>query len=612
MDYSQAYAQLLFQGGYITKVEWKAALELQKSTGGLFLDALKKQVSLSEEELYKAVAKQLKIPFWSKSKLFKLKISSSLLSRFSASFMLENEALPVKLDSTGQILHVILTDPLNQTIQEKVRQQVGATKLAFALTTPKFVKEGINHHLNPNAARTSARPDMPQNPNGTVVGKFVIKKKIGEGGMGQVYAGHHLESNKPVAIKLLHSHLSKKKRVVQRFRREAQAQSHLSHPNFVEVFDFGHADGMGFYIVMEKLEGASLEWLLEFKRERITLGLIYRVFEQVCSAMAYAHDFKIYHRDLKPDNLFLIPDPDKGYNRPKVKILDFGVAKIASSSEIEKLTRTGMTIGTPRYMAPEQAGEGKADHRADMYSLGIILFELLSGLPPFQGKNAYKIMLRHVHKPAPRISSVRGDLPIPRVLEEVIDRVLAKKPEDRFSTMRLFWEELKGPLRQLAENVPLGMQFSLLKNRTREMEEPDDEFSTGPSKQAKAPQPYKAESTVVVQSDLLRGHKTQNPPQVPAHQTGPSILGEPTPVTLGTTGTPASAPATSRIPPSSGGIRVSGMDSQAIRSPSLQTSEPPVKTVDSSQSRSQDLTRLLLLLMLTSVLVLYIVYYTNP
>ena len=164
MDYSQAYAQLLFQGGYITKVEWKAALELQKSTGGLFLDALKKQVSLSEEELYKAVAKQLKIPFWSKSKLFKLKISSSLLSRFSASFMLENEALPVKLDSTGQILHVILTDPLNQTIQEKVRQQVGATKLAFALTTPKFVKEGINHHLNPNAARTSARPDMPQNP----------------------------------------------------------------------------------------------------------------------------------------------------------------------------------------------------------------------------------------------------------------------------------------------------------------------------------------------------------------------------------------------------------------------------------------------------------------
>lgn len=295
---------------------------------------------------------------------------------------------------------------------------------------------------------------------GRTVGHFLLQSKLGEGGMGLVYKARNEQTHQETAVKVLRTHLTTNERVVKRFHREAQAQNHLRHDNIVYVHDFGFEEGVGFYIAMEFLRGKSMEEILVENPEMLTVVFVQSIVRQVCDAMGFAHSRGIYHRDLKPDNIFLV---DQGIWDPsieqRVKVLDFGVAKMVASEEDERLTRTGMTIGTPRYMAPEQAGDGKADHRSDIYSLGVILFEMLTGQSPFEGSSAYQIMLRHVYADPPSLLETRPDIPYPKSLEAFLQRTMAKEPQKRPASMDMFWQELAPCLQQL--EAMLGPSISM-------------------------------------------------------------------------------------------------------------------------------------------------------
>jgi len=266
---------------------------------------------------------------------------------------------------------------------------------------------------------------------GTTIGAYQIVRKIGEGGMGAVYLAEHTLLGRPAAIKLLLPALSSQREVVDRFFNEARATTSVNDPGIVQVFDFGvHTDGSA-YIVMELLEGESLD--ARIHRGAIAVVDALRITRQVAASLAAAHARGIVHRDLKPDNLFMVRDAEaQGGERPK--ILDFGIAKLTSDGPDRSRTRTGTILGTPIYMSPEQCrGSGVVDHRADVYSLGCVLYHLLTGKPPFDLEGMGEIISAHLRE-APRPPSALAAGIAPGV-DELVLRCLAKAPDERFSSM---------------------------------------------------------------------------------------------------------------------------------------------------------------------------------
>jgi eukaryotic-like serine/threonine-protein kinase len=275
-------------------------------------------------------------------------------------------------------------------------------------------------------ASEDAGDEPPSDPLiGTVLAqKFRVQSVLGEGGMGRVYKAEQLPLGIEVVIKVLHAQLCADPVIVKRFFREAQAASRLRHPNSVSVLDFGDSEGT-LYIAMEYLRGRTLANALEqdgaFDARRAV-----RVVSQVLDVLEAAHRMSIVHRDLKPDNIML---EDLATQRDFVKVLDFGIAKIVERAGATKLTQTGMIFGTPQYMAPEQATEGAIDGRTDLYSLGVVLFELLTGRVPFRSTSLAVLLSDLVSTPAPPILTVRADLP-PK-LAEIVDSALQKDPAAR-------------------------------------------------------------------------------------------------------------------------------------------------------------------------------------
>jgi serine/threonine-protein kinase len=277
------------------------------------------------------------------------------------------------------------------------------------------------------------RPQDPFIGRDILNGQFQILQKIGSGGMGAVYKALQPEMNRMVGVKILHPKLANRKDLVSRFRREARAMSQLTHPNTVKVFMFGELDDGSLYIIMEFLEGKNLNQTVRgegpFPMERALPVLI-----AVCGALDEAHKAGIIHRDLKPENIFLVQSAGlKDYP----KVLDFGLAKVGErqmrpGSVI--LTQEGMVFGTPEFMSPEQA-QGKAlTPASDTYSLAIILYEVLTGKLPFEAKSAMDYIQLHVTgKPAPLSQRVPGKT-FPPLLDQIIDRALAKRAEDRFAS----------------------------------------------------------------------------------------------------------------------------------------------------------------------------------
>jgi serine/threonine protein kinase len=266
-------------------------------------------------------------------------------------------------------------------------------------------------------------------------GRYKIIRKIGEGGMGIVYEAEHVMIEKRVGLKVLREDFSSREDVVERFRQEAKSASRIGHPNIIDISDFGVTPAGANYFVMELLSGHDLATELEkhgplSARRAITLAV------QCARALGAAHAKGIVHRDMKPENIFLLRRDD---GEDFVKIVDFGIAKM---SDIEtdgqpgrKLTKTGMIFGTPEYMSPEQAGGKKLDHRVDVYAMGIILYELVTGRVPFVGDTFMGILTQHMFETAAPIAAANPSAQVPPELERIIFRALSKSADQRYQTM---------------------------------------------------------------------------------------------------------------------------------------------------------------------------------
>jgi serine/threonine-protein kinase len=247
--------------------------------------------------------------------------------------------------------------------------------------------------------------------------------------MGAVYSAEHTLIGRVAAVKVLLPELSQNQEIVTRFFNEARAATAIRHPGIVEIYDFGyHTDGSA-YIVMELLQGEPLAARLA--RGRMAAQPALAIVRQISGALAAAHKKGIVHRDLKPDNVFLVPDPEVPGGE-RIKLLDFGIAKLANDGPNSSKTRTGSVMGTPTYMSPEQCRGVNVDHRADIYSLGCMLFELCTGRPPFVGEGVGDVLAAHIHVPPPSVQSLAPD--VPHELEVLAQRMLVKDPGQRMQT----------------------------------------------------------------------------------------------------------------------------------------------------------------------------------
>jgi tRNA A-37 threonylcarbamoyl transferase component Bud32 len=262
------------------------------------------------------------------------------------------------------------------------------------------------------------------------LGPYVLGRRLGKGGMGEVYLAEHRLLKRACAVKLIRPEFAADKNSLARFEREAQATARLRHPNTVEVFDFGRADDGAFYYIMEYLDGLNLcEFVDTFGRMAPDRAIY--LLRSVCGALGEAHAAGLVHRDIKPNNLFLC---HHGGQYDVVKLLDFGIVQDPAEKPLdEKLTMVGSIIGTPDFMSPEQANGASLDARTDIYSLGATAFYLLTGSPPYAGKTALDVMFAHRSEPVP---SLRTHVPeLGADLDAVVRRCLAKDPADRFDSV---------------------------------------------------------------------------------------------------------------------------------------------------------------------------------
>ncbi len=286
--------------------------------------------------------------------------------------------------------------------------------------------------------------DIPDDPLiGQMLDKYTVIRQIGEGGMGLVYEGIHTVIEKRVAIKLLRDDFSSRPEVVARFRQEAKSASRIGHEHIVDITDFGETVTGASYFIMEYLEGEDLANVLE-REGVLAVQRAIAIVSQCCRALGAAHSKGIVHRDMKPENIFLVSRHD---NADFVKIVDFGIAKM---SDIEtpgepgrKLTKTGMIFGTPEYMSPEQAAGKHLDHRVDVYAMGVILFECVTGRVPFVGDSFMGILTQHMFEEPPPLAEVNPHVECSAELEMVIYKALAKAPEDRYQDMPALLEALE-------------------------------------------------------------------------------------------------------------------------------------------------------------------------
>ncbi len=272
----------------------------------------------------------------------------------------------------------------------------------------------------------------------TQIGPYLIIGKIASGGMGTVYHARHTQMQRDVAIKVLHPSFAGDTDFVLRFQREVQATAALRHPNIIEVYDANNADGYH-YLAMEYLENGSLQNVLARLKEnqqKMSVDVALKAVRQIAMALDYAHSKGFVHRDIKPSNI--LAGSDERYI-----LTDFGIVQQEGAT---KLTKTVVAIGTPEYMSPEQAQGQKVDGRSDIYSLGVVLYEMIGGIPPFTGDTSWAVIFRHIKEPPPPITKLRPDL-APAV-RSVIDKMLLKSPGDRFQTAAELASAIDGALKR--------------------------------------------------------------------------------------------------------------------------------------------------------------------
>ena len=294
---------------------------------------------------------------------------------------------------------------------------------------------------------------LPDLEAGTRVGEYVVKRKIGEGGMGQVYAGEQPLIGKQVAIKILSSELAQDPSMEQRLLEEARAVNLIRHPNIIDIFSFGTLPDRRPYFVMEYLEGENLEAALE--RNAVSASDLTSLVEQLCQGLGAAHAAGLVHRDLKPENLWLVRRPDQTVF---LKILDFGIVK-NTRLPAPGLTTHGQVLGTAHFMAPEQVLAQTVDARTDIYAVGVILYRILAGVLPFDAPTTYAIVFKHVSEQPQPLSAHRM---LPAKLEAVVMRCLEKEPAQRPQTAAELWNALRPELMAWqADSSDVGLAMTL-------------------------------------------------------------------------------------------------------------------------------------------------------
>ncbi len=302
---------------------------------------------------------------------------------------------------------------------------------------------------------------------GQNLGKYKIVEQLGRGGMAQVYKAYHSQLDRYVAVKVLRADLVEEAEFLARFRREARAVAALRHPNIVQVHDFDTQDEL-YYMVMELLEGDTLKTYLNAYRtggERIPPGDMVRILSDALNGLAYAHSQGIIHRDLKPANIMLT-------RHGQAVLTDFGIAQIVGSTQY---TVAGALMGTLNYMAPEQGLTGNCDARTDIYSLGIVFYEMLTGRVPYDADTPLAILMKHVNDPLPMPHELAADILAP--LEQVAIKALAKLPDERYQTAEEMVKALKAAATECGVEVPATLALPMPATVTASVFEPVAVFS---------------------------------------------------------------------------------------------------------------------------------------
>ena len=364
------------------------------------------------------------------------------------------------------------------------------------MPTPTPAGDAVDDSGIPEAVEAPAPPQTSYLPptqapdpliGQTLAGRYLIERKLGEGGMGAVYLARHSVLEKQVALKVLHGELNRKPELVERFMQEAKSASRIRHENVIDISDFGSTSEGYVFFAMELLSGHDLHDVIaraRFAGELLPWERSKHIFLQICGALSAAHRHGIVHRDLKPENVYLVNFlGDEDF----VKLLDFGIAKLTEGEGGErKLTRTGMLFGTPEYMSPEQARGEHVDHRIDIYAMGCMLFQLVTGRVPFEADNFMGVLTKHLTDMPPEIPPTVFDrIGAPRELAGVIAQALVKDRTQRYQTI----DDLANAVRLVCGEAPLAPGMGRLSGGIRTMSVP------APSETVRARTPIPSAST---------------------------------------------------------------------------------------------------------------------
>lgn len=327
------------------------------------------------------------------------------------------------------VIHTLVSDSVNQT--------------GPAAEIPEFLRPGAVQAEEQNAGdspQAAADKDYSTEAPGSVFdNRYEIIDEIGKGATSTVYRARQVQIGRIVALKLMHPHLLKEEINKKRFEQEAKATAALTHPNLVLVQDFGLSPLGRPFIVMDFVDGPSLDTIFS-NQGSLTSQQFIDVFTQCCRGLAHAHKRGVIHRDIKPSNIRLYKDE---HNAVTAKILDFGIAKLfTQDEEALKMTETGAVMGSPAFMSPEQSRAEKVDHRTDIYSLGVVMYQALTGVLPFKGKDIFETLYKHIYEPAPTFASLGLSYHIPDAVEILVRKTLEKDPANRYQTMEDLQQDL--------------------------------------------------------------------------------------------------------------------------------------------------------------------------
>ncbi|HEY8943175.1 MAG TPA: protein kinase, partial [Polyangiaceae bacterium] len=311
------------------------------------------------------------------------------------------------------------------TTAEEAERMVARARQSFVAKLTEFGEQ-----VPEDRSATEAAPSVV--PGTVLGGRFRVLELLGKGGMGMVFRAKDLENDRDVALKVLLPDAAKDRTLRKRFEREAAIIHKLDHPNFVRFIAYGGESGEPAYVVMEYLEGRALAALLE-RESRLQPERALRIARHVLNGLAWAHHAGVVHRDIKPENVMIAPQPE---DADFAKILDLGIARLLAPDSDNKthITQKGEVFGTPLYMSPEQVLGEEIDGRADLYSLTVMLFELIASRPPFTAKNSMALFAMHLATPPPSLLEAAPDLSVPAALQALIDRGLAKERAERFTS----------------------------------------------------------------------------------------------------------------------------------------------------------------------------------